>query len=140
MAQLKSYLGYNAFAYELSRKLVQMKKLITVNAFNPGLMTDTNLSAGNKVRFNKEFLESVKDIICSVPVSSKALAEMITKPYYGQVTAKYNDRGNEVPSSKLSYNIENAVELWETSVSLTGLQRQDVESRLPLHLKINSLK
>ena len=120
------------FAYELSRKLAQMQKPITVNSFNPGLMTDTNLSAGNKARFTKDFLESVKDMIGSLPVSSKALAKMITEPYFGEVTAKYNDRGNEVPSSELSYNIENAVELWETSVSLTGLQSDDTLSELLL--------
>ena len=128
MAQLKSYLGYNAFAYELSRKLVQMKKLITVNAFNPGLMTDTNLSAGNKSRFTKDFLESIKERLGSLPVSSKALAEMITEPYFGEVTAKYNDRGNVVLSSELSCNTQNQNDLWQTSVNLTGLQAEDIFS------------
>ena len=120
------------FTYELSKRLSQMKKKITVNAFNPGLITNTNFSQGHKERFTKSFLAKVADRIGSLPVSSKALADMITEPYYGKVSGKYNDRGNDVPSSELSYNIENAVELWQTSVSLTGLQNEDTLSGLLL--------
>ena len=113
------------FTYELSKRLSQMERQITVNTFNPGLITETNLSGPNKERFTDEFLARFADWIGSLPKSSKALADMITEPYYGEVSGKYNDRGNEVPSSELSYNIENAVELWETSLSLTGLQSED---------------
>jgi len=120
------------FTYELSKRLSQMDRHITVNAFNPGLLIETNFIGGSKERFTEDFLARFADRIGSLPVSSKALADMITEPYYGKVSGKYNDRGNEVPSSKLSYNIENAVELWETSVSLTGLQSEDTLSGLLL--------
>lgn len=113
------------FTYELSKRLRQLGKQITVNAFNPGLLTSTNFSGGNKARFTEAFLLMIADRIGSLPVSSNALADMITQSYYGEVSGKFNDRGNEVPSSELSYNIENAIELWETSVSLTGLKSQD---------------
>ncbi|WNY25211.1 SDR family NAD(P)-dependent oxidoreductase [Methanolapillus millepedarum] len=113
------------FTYALSRKLADLKKPITVNALNPGLMPETNLSAGYKGRFTKEYLESVKDMMGSLSESSKALAAMVTEPYFGTVTAKYNDRGRVVPSSELSYNIENQNDLWETSVRLTGLKSRE---------------
>jgi NAD(P)-dependent dehydrogenase (short-subunit alcohol dehydrogenase family) len=120
------------FTYELSKRLSQMGKQITVNAFNPGLLTDTNLNGGNRERYIESFLARVADRVGSLPVSSKALADMITQPYYGEISGRYNDRGNDVPSSELSYNLENAIELWETSVGLSGLQSEDTLSELLL--------
>ncbi|OCT16395.1 glucose dehydrogenase [Paenibacillus pectinilyticus] len=113
------------FAYELSRKLEHMQKPITVNTFNPGLLTETNLSAGHKDRFTEEFLERVKDLIGSLPVSSEALAGMVTDPHFGTVTATYNDRGTIKPSSELSYHVQNQTDLWTTSVILSGLADED---------------
>ena len=118
------------FTYELSRRLAKMQKPITVNAINPGFIPETNLNAGNKERFTEDFFASVQHLLGSLPVSSNALAKMITEPHFGEVTARYIDRGNETASSELSYNIENAAELWETSVSLTGLQSDDTDTFL----------
>lgn len=99
------------FTYELSRILKQTGRNITVNAFNPGLMTNTNLF-GDKSFFTDSFLRSVSDRVGSLEHSSKELADLITDPRYDRITGGYIDRGKEIPSSTLSYSLENAKELW----------------------------
>lgn len=108
------------FTYELARELDQTGRQITVNAFNPGLMTDTNLFGGKKV-FSDSFLLSVTDMVGSLEGSGKELADLMTDLRYEQVTARYIDRGKEISSSLLSYNLENARELWDVSVGLVGV-------------------
>ncbi len=113
------------FTYELSQMLVHTGSHIAVNALNPGLMTDTNF-APDKSRFTSEFLERVSDRIGSLERSAKALADMITDPALSQITGKYFDRGIDIiESSPLSYDTENALELWTTSVELTNLMRDE---------------
>jgi NAD(P)-dependent dehydrogenase (short-subunit alcohol dehydrogenase family) len=114
-------------AYELSRRLQADGRSITANAFNPGMMNDTGFSRGaspmlafvNKVvapafdRFQGRLGSSEK--------SGKALADMIIDEKYNRLTGKYIDRGKEVKSSTLSYNEDNARELWGVSVELVGM-------------------
>jgi len=97
-----------------------MESEITVNVISPGLMTDTNF-APDKSRFTEAFLEGVADRIGSLDQSAKKLASMMTAPQYEKITGKYFDRGIERLSSTLSYNRENAAELWEMSVEYTHL-------------------
>ncbi len=106
--------------YELVSRLQRIGSGITANALNPGLLTDTNLMP-DKSRFTPERLVQVQHLIGSLTQSGKALADMVTAPQYENVTGKYIDRGTEKPSSTLSYNKENAVELWELSVAYAGL-------------------
>ncbi len=105
------------FTYELARKLEQAEQQITVNAFNPGLMTETNLF-GDKSHFTESFLQSISDRVGSLENSSKALANMMTDSRYEQLTGRYIDRGKDVGSSPLSYNVQNANELWDASLEL----------------------
>lgn len=106
------------FTYELSRRLQESGSKVTVNAFNPGLMTDTNF-APDKSRFTKEMLAAVSNRIGSLENSSKALAALMTEAEYKNATGQYFDRSTEAASSSpLSYNKENAAELWEKSICL----------------------
>ena len=111
-------------AYELSEKLEsKSEKKITVNAFNPGFMADTGL-AKPKNRLEKVLKSIAPMIAClmgtrsSAKVSGKLLAEYMLDPKYEEITGKYFDRNKEVPSSKLSYNKENAINLWKRSIEL----------------------
>ena len=106
------------FTYELARKLEHEKSHITINAFNPGLMTDTNFFQG-RGNFSADFLESVADRIGSSEQSGKAHSEMMTDSRYDQLTARFIDRGKDVPSSELSRDLKNAKELWDASVEYT---------------------
>lgn len=113
------------FTYELSRRLEHIDSSITANALNPGLMTDTNF-APNKSRFTPEFLQQVWDRIGSLEQSANALAHMVTDPSLDTMTGNYFDRGiNPKESSPLSYNSENALNLWNTSVTLTKLEQNE---------------
>ncbi|GLC78290.1 SDR family NAD(P)-dependent oxidoreductase [Lacrimispora brassicae] len=116
------------FTYELDKKLKEASSGITVNAFNPGLMTDTNFAP--KARFTEDFLNSVSDRIGSLERSAMAMSEMMTESQYQQVTGKYFDRGVERKSSPLSYNTENTSELWNKSIQYTKLAQSETLSGL----------
>ncbi|MDR1172331.1 MAG: hypothetical protein LBL24_07755, partial [Bacteroidales bacterium] len=66
----------------------------------------------------------------SAKKSGRLLAGMMTDSQYENVTGKYFDRGKDVPSSELSYNRANAVNLWERSIELTQLQQQETFFKL----------
>lgn len=57
--------------------------------------------------------------------SGAALASLITDPSYDKMSGKYLDRGTLLKSSPLSYNKDNARELWETSMELTELSQSE---------------
>jgi NAD(P)-dependent dehydrogenase (short-subunit alcohol dehydrogenase family) len=116
-------------AYELSKKLKASGCAITVNAFNPGMMTDTG---GFSKSINPIMLFVGKIIaplfaycqgrLGSSEKSGKSLADIITDEKYTSITGKYIDRGVIKNSSALSYNLMNAEELWKVSEQLTGLE------------------
>ena len=112
------------FTYELAHRLKQVGSTTTVNAFNPGLMTATGFFS-DKTMFTDEFLHSVSDRIGSRDGSARALARMMTEPGYHGVTAAYIDRGETVKSSPLSYNKENALELWNASAELVTVKADE---------------
>lgn len=113
------------FTYELSGRLIRIGSGIVVNAFNPGLLIDTGF-APDKSRFTESFLQQVSDRIGSLEKSALALAQIITDPYLAKATGKYFDRGiEERRSSTLSYDMENALELWNTSVAYTRLTQNE---------------
>jgi hypothetical protein len=53
--------------------------------------------------------------------SGVALAALVTDPRFATLSGKYFDRGEEAKSSPLSYNQDNARELWQSSMALSGL-------------------
>ncbi|MCL1913571.1 MAG: SDR family NAD(P)-dependent oxidoreductase [Eubacteriaceae bacterium] len=109
------------FAYELSRRLARLGKKITVNAFNPGLMVETNFTGlprdGSRIQMDNEGIGHQG----YVDVSGAALAAMAIDDYHGKESAKYNDRGTIIDSSPLSHNKENALDLWEASIKYSGI-------------------
>lgn len=122
------------FTYELCARLKRTKSTITVNAFNPGLMTDTNF-APDKSRFTPIFLKMVSDRVGSLVKSGAALAELLTEPQYGHISGKYYDRSTEErQSSPLSYDEENALELWNMSAGYTKLKQDETLPDLLLDL------
>lgn len=115
-------------AYELSAKLQQeTDKHILVNAFNPGLMANTNFNGVNNRIANaimSVFMNAFGAALGrlgNAKSSGKALAEMITSPKYDGQTAKYIDRGTAKQSSDASYDKQAATKLWHQSAQLVGL-------------------
>ena len=112
--------------HELDRALREDGRRITANSFNPGFMADTNFSkGGGKAR---EFMvkTTMPDRFGKLETSSDALAQLVTDESFGNISGEYFDRStNTKRSSELSYNSENAAELWEKSMEYCGLKKAD---------------
>ena len=106
-------------------------KNITVNAFDPGLMPGTGLARQfNPVAF---FVwKYIMPAMTLLPInanrpkkSGKALAALAMSPLFNGVTGKYFEGKKEIKSSKQSYNKENAMDLWNTSINLVKLSKDE---------------
>jgi len=119
------------FNYELARRLQALNKLeshdaICVNAFDPGLMPGTGL-AGDYPPLQKIIWAALLPLLIpfihnvNTPSrSAQALARLILNPHLQNVTGKYFEGPKEIPSSKESYDLNKAKDLWDTSMELVG--------------------
>ena len=113
------------FTYELARRFARIGSDITVNAYTPGLMVDTNF-VPEKYRNSEAYLKEVAHFLTPVTESAAALTKIMIDPDYEKITGKYfNKNAQEEKSSALSYDQENALELWNTSVRYTKLEPQE---------------
>ena len=102
------------------------------NAFNPGLMTDTNfMPTGSKVQ--KALISAGSTIVAKLTnrygsglTSGKELAKMVTEESFAGVTGKYNDRGTIAKTSEPSYDKKAAKKLWEQSVELLKMDQDEM--------------
>lgn len=119
-------------SYELADRIKkETGKNIIVNAFDPGLMPGTGLArqAPPVVFFVWKY---ILPIITLLPInantpkkSGKSLASLVINPKFYNVTGKYFQGKKEKKSSNLSYNKENALDLWNTSVKLIRLAKNE---------------
>ncbi|MBM2622718.1 SDR family NAD(P)-dependent oxidoreductase [Actinoplanes sp. LDG1-06] len=124
--------------YEMARRLTEAGRPITVNAFNPGAMSDTGFSrpTGNvltrsAVRLIGGVMGALIGKQSTAATSGVALAALVTDPRFATVSGRYFDRGEETKSSPLSYNRANARDLWQHSLTLTGLTASATPPALP---------
>ena len=111
------------FAHELSKREDLAGKNINVNAFNPGFMADTNFSKGGGKGRELIVKTTMPDRYGKLSTSSDALAKLVTDDEYKNITGEYFDRSTQTKrSSDLSYNDENAKELFEKSLEYVGLK------------------
>lgn len=119
--------------YEMAPRLAkETNKHITINAFNPGLMTDTNFMSPIKSKIARTALLGFSTLL-SIAIgqrsssikSGQALATLVIEPQYKDNTAKYYDRYKEKLSSKPSYNKDSAKKLWIESAKLTQLKQDE---------------
>jgi len=111
----------------------ESNKLITVNAWNPGLTTGTGLGREHGMIVNAVFkyvlpylpLHWVIPDMNTVSDAGKQLADLITNPSLEEVTAKYFDHSAEKKSSVDSYDEEKQLDLWKTSVELVKLTPEE---------------
>jgi light-dependent protochlorophyllide reductase len=115
------------FSYELARKL--NGKNITVNAYDPSLVPETNLfrSIKNPIKryYLKTFFHALKLFGVDVSTAQKsgsAMARLLLDETMEGVTGKYYHIFKEIQSSKQSYDTSLASELWDDSIKLTGLK------------------
>ena len=116
-----SKLDFIYFTYELDEILRKENSSILVNAFNPGMMA-TNFLGDKKPPIAMIKLTMPKRV-GDLDKSSSALAELIINDEFKD-TGKYYDRStNYINSSDLSYNTENRKDLWNKSITITGLEK-----------------
>lgn len=116
-------------AYELSRRLKQQQSKITVNAFNPGLLSDTQLARDYSQAEMSTLMAGMSPSALEQGRDSKAmgsaLARLILDRSLNDVTGKYFDGMEESQSSEESYDEKKAIELWEASVELVKLSLRE---------------
>ena len=102
------------FVYELTRRLEECGSNILVNAFNPGLMKTGFMTLDNKsIEFVKQ---NMPQRFGDLEKSSSALSDLVTIESLVTKSGLYYDRSTDYcSSSDLSYNAENAKELWAAS-------------------------
>ncbi len=123
-------------AYELSRRLEKQglstkEHPITVNVFTPGLMPGTGLAQDYpplaKMVWNYILpLFSFFPKINSPQQSGQALARLVEDPKLKNVTGKYFSGVNMIESSVESYDVEKARQLWDKSIELVGLWKDEL--------------
>lgn len=123
-------------AYELSRRLEKQglsteEHPITVNVFTPGLMPGTGL-AQDYPPLTKMVWDYILPLFSFVPKinstqqSGQALARLVEDPVNGKVTGKYFSDLKMIQSSEESYNLEKAQQLWDKSLELVGLSKDEL--------------
>ena len=113
------------FTHELADRMKKANSEITVNAFNPGMM-DTNFHGDiNYVEREATVKQIMPHRVGDLAKSSAALAEVATSGEFDGVTGKFFDRSTKyVPSSELSYNEKNRIDLWNKSMKWVGLDKK----------------
>lgn len=111
------------FAYELDRRLGEGSGGVTVNAFDPGLMPGSGLardySAIGRWVWRYVFpLLRVLPNVNSSRTSGARLAALVSDPGLDDVTGAYFEGKRRIRSSVDSYDLEKALDLWETSEQL----------------------
>jgi NAD(P)-dependent dehydrogenase (short-subunit alcohol dehydrogenase family) len=117
-AYSRSKLANIYFTYELARRLEGTG--VTVNALHPGLVA-TNFLSKNGIRgtFLRVFLE-IKGI--SIPRGADTAVYLASSPEVEGVTGQYFVKRRAVDSSKVSYDKDVGLGLWQASLGLTGLE------------------
>ena len=105
------------FTYELKKRMKDKK--IFINAFNPGFMPETGLKGNFK--FTPEAIKNIEKIcperMGDLNKSYQALCDIITMKNLKN-NGEFFDRDTKtIKTSELSYNENNAKELWEKSES-----------------------
>ena len=111
------------FTYELNRRLREGSGGVTVNAFDPGLMPGSGLardySAAGRWAWRYVFpLLRVLPNVNSTKTSGSRLAALASDPGFDDVTGAYFEGARRIRSSVDSYDLQKALDLWETSEQL----------------------
>lgn len=108
------------FIYYLAYQIKEKGLSITANAFNPGLMIDTGFAPAITKETEQKTQATMPHRVGNLEKSASALAQIIIDKKYDIISGAYFDRSiHTTKSSKLSYNMINAKELWDISLILT---------------------
>ena len=127
------------FTYELARRLAGAGLgHVTVNAFDPGLVPGSGLAREYPAALRfiwSRVLPGVARVLSPVvaginpaPKAGGALARLVLDPTLANVSGKYfpsHTRWRAAPSSDASYDADRARELWDESIRMTRLTREE---------------
>ena len=130
------------YAYELHRRLRRAGSSIASIAFDPGSVPQTGLIRTMpkpvqwlaKTSFMKWLAKRVGITQGSLSFSGASLAKVAADPAYSNASGKYfqsnNNTLSDTRSSKLSYDEQRALKLWNDSKSLVRLQPDEESVQL----------
>ena len=116
--------------YEYARRLAgspdSRLQSLRVNAFDPGLMPATDLARtySAPLRFASRYILPPLSLFMSnvnSPAKSGHRLALLASGEEGPVTGKYFSDGKEIRSSIESYDPQKALDLWNSSATMTGL-------------------
>jgi NAD(P)-dependent dehydrogenase (short-subunit alcohol dehydrogenase family) len=116
--------------YEYARRFAASPdtrlRSLRVNAFDPGLMPATGLARtySAPLRFIARYILPVLALFVGnihTPATSGRRLARLASGSEGPATGKYFSDGRQIKSSAESYDIQNALDLWNTSAKMTGL-------------------
>ncbi|MFB5664094.1 SDR family NAD(P)-dependent oxidoreductase [Alteribacillus sp. HJP-4] len=118
------------FSYELARRIEKANRLISVKAFNPGMMPGRGSSLSRdynpilKFMWNNvlPLMRFFRSSIRSTQQSGSDLANLLLNQRFSS-SGQYFDGPKEIASSKESYDIDRAKELWTWSSNIVGLNK-----------------
>ncbi len=115
----QSKLANLLFTYELARRLADTG--VTANALHPGFVR-TALGTKN----SNPVLAALNWLVFRAGMSpergARTSLRLASSPELEEVTGKYYSAGNQVRSSRMSYDKAAAARLWDLSEELTGLR------------------
>ncbi len=139
LAYVNSKLCNVWFTYELARRLeASGARALTVNAFDPGLVPGSGLGRDYPAALRwiwhnvgPPLARVLSPLIAGINPADKAgaaLARLVDDPALASATGRYfpsTARWRDAPSSEASYDVTRARELWDESVRMTGLTREE---------------
>ena len=123
------------FSYELERRLRQADRKVSSIAYDPGFIPETGLGRTapammqwfSKSAFFKLLFRTLGGTMGDLSFSGAGLGRVAIDSEYGASGGKYiqskNFKLHEAKSSRVSYDTQSALELWQASERLVGLQQ-----------------
>jgi NAD(P)-dependent dehydrogenase (short-subunit alcohol dehydrogenase family) len=113
-------------ARELSRRLRQTGRSITVNSWSPGVVPTTQAGRDmnpllKTIMMSSWFVRFMGSHLSSEAEAAQALGGLLMDTKYAGVTGAYFDGYKQISSSAESRNEEKAKSVWEQSFALCGL-------------------
>ena len=121
-------------AYELDRRLHQSHKSITVNSWSPGVVPTTQAGRDmnplmKKIMTSRWFVNFMGSHLATEEEAAHALGRLITDARYAEISGRYFDGFDEIPSSVESRDEAKALSVWEQGIRIADLDlRHDVRS------------
>jgi len=119
-------------AYELDRRLRAAKRAITVNSWSPGVVATTQAGRDmnpvmKKIMTSRWFVNFMGSHIATEEEAAEALGSLLVDAKYSGMSGTYFDGFKQIPSSIESRDPSKARAVWEQSVALARITREEAE-------------